>query len=153
MKAFKYSLFIVFWLITLCASLVYGGDKDQNASNNIPAREKNFQKLDRNKDQFLTANEWKGDLQTFLNLDCNKDQVLSRDEFVFADCHIDKREMAFRELDRNCNGVIEFEEWKDSQGNFYRLDRDRNGSISRNEYFDTNTKTKIFKQVLGVLLN
>lgn len=150
MKILKFSLFLTFWLMTLYASLVYGKDSNQNP---IPAREKNFQKLDRNRDQFLTANEWKGDLQTFLSLDCNKDQILSREEFVFANCNIDKREMAFLELDRNGNGVIELDEWKDSQNDFNRLDHDHNGMITRNEYFATSTKTKVLKQVLGVLLN
>jgi hypothetical protein len=153
MKILKSSIFIAFWLITLCASLVYGRDPDQNGQINIPGREKSFSKLDRNKDQFITADEWKGDVQTFLNLDCNRDQVLTQQEYVFANCHMDKREMAFLELDRNNNGVIEFEEWKDSQNNFYSLDRDRNGFISRNEYFAPSTKTKVLKQVLGVLLN
>ena len=72
--------------------------------------------------------------------------------------HSDPRETIFRQFDRNKNGVVEFAEWQEAQNSeeeeaqdtFYYLDVDRNGWISRSEFF-SETKIKIVNQVLSSL--
>jgi Ca2+-binding EF-hand superfamily protein len=150
MQKIKSVIAIAFWLLCLWASLAYSQEKTQPLGS-LSSREKSFVKLDRNKDQFISAQEFKGDVSTFLTLDCNHDQMLSHDEYVFADCKLDKKEMAFRALDKNGDGVIELKEWQRSDEEFNELDRDRNGVLTRNE-LNPSTKSKIIREILGQLL-
>jgi len=149
MKIFKYCLITVSYLLLCVLSPAYGDSS--GAPVNVKARGKAFQKLDRDKDQLVSAKEWRSDVQTFLDLDCDHDQSLSRGEYIFADCKMDPREMAFRTLDENGNKVIEPNEWDKPEEDFNRLDRDHDGLITRSE-FTPNKKSEILKQVLGQIL-
>jgi len=151
MRLFKSFLVIVFWLFCLWASLAYTQDKSSNLGGSLASREKSFAKMDKDKDQMISAKEWRGDVTTFLTIDCNHDQVLSHDEYVFADCKIDKKEMAFRALDKNGDGVIELKEWQRTDSEFNELDRDRNGVLTRNE-LNPSTKSRLLREILGQLL-
>jgi Ca2+-binding EF-hand superfamily protein len=151
MRILKSFLVIVFWLFCLWASLAYAQDKKPNPGGSLASREKSFAKMDKDKDQMISSQEFKGDVATFLTIDCNHDQILSHDEYVFADCKIDKKEMAFRALDQNGNGVIELKEWQRTDSEFNQLDRDQNGVLTRNE-INPSTKSKILREILGQLL-
>ena len=150
MKIVRSSFFISTWFLLLCVSLAYAG-KATDGPVNLKSREKSFQKLDRDQDQVIAPQEWRGDVQTFLNLDCNRDQSLSREEYIYADCKMDHKEMAFLDLDRNGNKVIEPDEWNQSEEEFNRLDRDHDGILTRSEFIP-NKKTQVLKEVLGQIL-
>src|SRR4030095_719878 len=131
-------------------SLAYSGEPT-SPSVNIKSREKTFKKLDRDGDSLLTPQEWRADVQTFLTLDCNRDQILSREEYVYSDCKMDRKEMAFLDLDRNGNKVIELSEWDKSEEEFTRLDRDHDEILTRSE-FSPSKKTQILKDILGQIV-
>jgi EF hand domain-containing protein len=150
MKSVRISFLIAPWLLVLCMSFAYAGDSGSDSAK-LKSREKAFQKLDRDRDQIITPQEWRADVQTFLNLDCNRDQMVSREEYIFADCKMDQKDMAFQDLDRNGNKVIELNEWNGDQEEFNRLDRDHDGILTRSE-FSPNKKSQILKQILGQIV-
>ena len=92
-----------------------------------------FTSLDHNRDRRLSANEWHFDQETFRRVDRNRDGALSQAEFVGSATEDDDRGDSFDDLDDNNNGRVERSEWHGGAEVFARLDRNRDGSLSRFE--------------------
>lgn len=91
-----------------------------------------FEDLDRNNSGRIELNEWRDTRASFERLDVNNDGVLTRGEL--GGWRDETSARRFDELDRNNNGRIELNEWRDTRTSFERLDADHNGVISREEF-------------------
>ncbi len=92
----------------------------------------NFTSLDHNRDNRLTANEWHFDLETFRRVDANGNDAISLQEFLGEGVD-DMRDDSFDNMDWNNNGRVERTEWFGGAAEFTRLDRNRDGALSRFE--------------------
>jgi Ca2+-binding EF-hand superfamily protein len=106
---------------------------DRYGNNDSNAR---FAALDRNNNGVIGSAEWNGDRATFNRLDTSRNGNLSRDEFARWDGRYGNNDASsrFAALDRNNNGVIGSAEWNGDRATFDRLDTDRNGNLSRDEF-------------------
>lgn len=105
--------------------------------------EMRYADLDRNHDGVIARSEWRGSPRQFNIHDWNGDGVLSGDEVrVGATPPADSLEardyrMAnddrFDYLDVNGNNAVDRNEWDGSLDTFYRLDRNNDGKLTRNE--------------------
>jgi len=105
---------------------------DDRYGSNYPGER--FADLDRNNNGSIARNEWNGDSAAFDRLDTNRNGRLSRDEFARWDDR-DNRNVRFANLDRNNNGSIARSEWNGDRASFDRLDTNRDGQLSRDEFF------------------
>jgi Ca2+-binding EF-hand superfamily protein len=94
-------------------------------------REDRFADLDDNRDGRLTRNEWHGSTAVFDALDANRDGVLTRAEAIGSAG--DARD-EFRSVDVNSDGAITRNEWHWNAAAFERLDANRDGRLSRQEW-------------------
>ncbi len=92
----------------------------------------NFTSLDHNRDGRLSANEWHFDLETFRRVDANRNDAISLQEFLGEGID-DVRDDSFDNMDWNNNGRVEKSEWFGGTTEFNRLDRNRDGVLSRFE--------------------
>ncbi|HET7694429.1 MAG TPA: hypothetical protein VFK57_01875 [Vicinamibacterales bacterium] len=114
---------------------------DRNRDNVISAaefkggedddREDRFADLDDNRDGRLSRNEWHGSVAVFDALDANRDGVLTRAEAIGTGG--DARD-EFRSVDVNGDGAITRNEWHWNAAAFDRLDANRDGRLSRQEW-------------------
>lgn len=126
--------------MTFCAS---------NRNTNNQARpapraqvtEPRFRGMDRNNDGVITRNEWQGSTQSYRVHDWDGNGVLEGNEVragafrqgrTIEDEDLDRGER-FEYLDANNNNRIERREWHLSVDAFNRLDRNRDGVLSRAE--------------------
>jgi Ca2+-binding EF-hand superfamily protein len=93
-----------------------------------------FANLDRNRDNRITADEWRFDRRSFALADRNRDNVISRAEFFDQNRLSGNRVDRFRDFDTNNDGVIARGEWHDSDLSFRALDQNRDHLITRNEF-------------------
>jgi Ca2+-binding EF-hand superfamily protein len=91
-----------------------------------------FNALDHNRDRRITRNEWHFDAETFRRVDANGDNALTQQEFLEGDAD-DDRDDLFDDLDANNNGRVERQEWHAGTAAFNRLDRNRDGVLTRFE--------------------
>jgi Ca2+-binding EF-hand superfamily protein len=120
----------------------------------VRQEEMRFRGMDTNSDGQIQRTEWRGSAQSFRVHDWNNDGILSGAEIRTAA----RREAAeapdyqpnyygyndwsargFTTLDDNRDGRISQQEWHYDNETFYRVDRDRNGSLSRAEFLNTGT--------------
>ena len=92
----------------------------------------NFTSLDHNRDGRLSANEWHFDLETFRRVDANGNDSISLQEFLGEGVD-DVRDDSFDNMDWNTNGRVERTEWFGGAAEFNRLDRNRDGVLTRYE--------------------
>ncbi len=109
-----------------------GGNRKNRDFDDWTAR--GFATLDRNRDDQISANEWRSNRESFARADHNRDNVLSRAEFLNEDTSSGARIDRFDELDVNHDGGIARSEWRDSDGAFRTLDRNRDNRITRAEF-------------------
>jgi Ca2+-binding EF-hand superfamily protein len=108
-------------------------DHDPNRyERNLTWTVQSFTALDHNRDRRISRNEWHFDSETFRRVDVNGDGALSQQEFVEGDAD-DDRDDPFDDLDANNNGRVERNEWHAGAAAFNRLDRNRDGVLSRFE--------------------
>jgi hypothetical protein len=100
-----------------------------------------FVVLDRNRDAFLSFDEWSGPRALFVDLDRNRDRLLVRDELVLSAPRlrsvalVDRdRFVAFDLLDMDDDGVIAPWEWTGDIDVFFRLDANADGALEQGEY-------------------
>ena len=95
-----------------------------------------FNRIDDNRDNRITADEWHFDRESFRRADHNRDGVISRSEFLSEDARDqdDDREDRFTNLDVNRDNRISRDEWHWSLGTFDRLDKNRDGQLTREEF-------------------
>jgi Ca2+-binding EF-hand superfamily protein len=92
-----------------------------------------FDRLDANKNGKIDPAEWPGKSKDFRYIDSDHDGFLSREEFLSPNGRW--RNETFENLDFSGDRVISRSEWLDSNADFDRLDRDRNGTIDRSEFY------------------
>ena len=92
----------------------------------------NFTSLDHNRDNRISANEWHFDLETFRRVDANSNDSISLQEFLGEGVD-DVRDDNFDNMDWNNNGRVERTEWHGGNAEFNRLDRNRDGVLTRFE--------------------
>lgn len=106
-----------------------------------PIGEPRFRGMDSNRDGVIARREWRGSAQSFRVHDWNGDGVLSGEEVRAGAFRrggsleaedLDRAEQ-FEYLDANNNNRIERREWHLSLDAFNRLDRNRDGVLSRAE--------------------
>jgi Ca2+-binding EF-hand superfamily protein len=100
--------------------------------NNVIISDDRFRRLDLNNDGLVSRDEFRNDA-LFGRLDVDRNNLLTRDEFFGR---IDTRRVdSFASLDRNGDALIRPNEWHGSMRDFERLDRNRDGVITRDEFF------------------
>jgi Ca2+-binding EF-hand superfamily protein len=92
-----------------------------------------FNNLDHNRDGRITRNEWHYDLETYRRVDRDNNNSISRAEFLGGVEVADDPAGQFQFLDRNDSGRVELSEWHGTRAAFNRLDRNRDGVLTRAE--------------------
>jgi hypothetical protein len=105
----------------------------------------NFTSLDHNRDGRLSANEWHFDLETFRRVDANANDSISLQEFLGEGID-DVRDDSFDNMDWNNNGRVERTEWFGGATEFNRLDRNRDGVLTRFEVVGSTASLDTYDQ-------
>jgi Ca2+-binding EF-hand superfamily protein len=105
----------------------------------------NFTSLDHNRDGRLSANEWHFDLETFRRVDANANDSISLQEFLGEGVD-DVRDDSFDNMDWNNNGRVERTEWFGGANEFNRLDRNRDGVLTRFEVVGSTASLDTYDQ-------
>jgi len=93
-----------------------------------------FTNVDRNRDGWITRNEWSMDDRDFTRLDVNRDNRISQYEFQsYSNANANgviQPNNRFVALDTNRDGLITWNEWRGTEGEYVRLDT--NGDVRLN---------------------
>jgi hypothetical protein len=115
-------------------------DDDDDFRGRGRAMSTRFRGMDRNRDGRITRAEWRGNDQSFRVHDRNGDGVLAGREVRANNARRRNRNRddgarvdALGRLDRNRDGVISRGEWTGTRSDFNRLDRNRDGRITSAE--------------------
>ncbi len=92
-----------------------------------------FESLDRDRDGYVSRTEWPMEAASFDRVDRDDDDRLSRSELLTPNRDLTAEEQ-FRVLDTNRDGLLSPSELSGESRE--RLDRDRDGSVTRSEYRD-----------------
>jgi len=94
-----------------------------------------WQRLDKDKNGTISRDEWVRDPQAFDRLDANKDGALSPDELSQAVRQRARQrgDDRWKRLDKDGNGSISREEWPRNPEAFDRLDTNKDGVLTREE--------------------
>jgi Ca2+-binding EF-hand superfamily protein len=93
-----------------------------------------FERLDVNKNDAIERSEWPGKEKDFRLMDADRNGSLSREEFLSRTGRWWNE--TFENLDFNGDKAITHSEWLDSEASFDRLDRNHNGAIDRQEFYN-----------------
>jgi len=159
MRARPYITALTLVLPLIAASPARAQDDDQRARpRNAPARETmRFQGMDRNGDGVITRSEWRGSDTSFRAHDWNGDGVLSGDEVRVGAVRpmngnddytpsarptfYDWTQAGFDRLDTNRDGRITRNEWRSDYESFRRADENGDNILSRREFLNADTDT------------
>jgi Ca2+-binding EF-hand superfamily protein len=100
--------------------------------------ERRFAVLDRNRNGVVNRGEWRGETMFFDDVDRNRDNRITLDEYVSmandgSQTGSSDLERRFVRLDRNRDGVLSRGELRDT-ADFRRADRNNDGVVTRSEY-------------------
>ena len=133
------------WGVPGSGGIRYCGSSQSQSSTNSgsPNRAMRFPALDTNRDGVVSRSEWRGNNNSFRVRDWNGDGVLSGDEVRMGAnppaASLEARDYSmtsndrFDYLDANNNGFINENEWDGTLDTFDRLDRNRDGRLTRAE--------------------
>ena len=94
-------------------------------------RAKFMQKMDANADGKVARDEWKGKPEGFDKLDADKDGFLTQSEL--GDVLRDKGADMFKKFDANSDGKIARDEWSQKSRAFDRMDANADGFLTPDE--------------------
>lgn len=115
--------------LTIALALLIGGAQTAGAQHD------NIQAMDRNNDGRVTREEWSEPEELFNDRDWNNDGVLSGDElWRTSRCGEEQRDDRFAAMDVNHDRRISRDEWRGGRGNFRKLDANRDGYLTRQEF-------------------
>jgi Ca2+-binding EF-hand superfamily protein len=116
---------------------------------------RNFQLLDRNRDNRVTSTEWYYAPEYFRRADRDRNGSLSPAEFTggTATTWDDDRDDSFENLDANNNGRVEQGEWHGSLDAFQWLDRNRDNWLSQAEVVGEATSGSTFDSFVSLDYN
>ena len=127
------------------------GARGNAGRGNTAGEAARFAGMDRNNDGIISRAEWNGSAQSFRVHDWNGDGVLSGDEVRVGGRRqwdqdpdyapnrstlSDWTERRFQQLDTNGDGRVLRREWPFTAEEFLRVDRNRDGALTRAEFFD-----------------
>jgi hypothetical protein len=92
-----------------------------------------FARLDKDNKGYIDINDWPGRRQAFRLMDVNRDGRVTLEEF--QSLRNRWRNRTFENLDLDGNRVITRDEWMDLPEDFDRLDRNKDGMITRREFY------------------
>ena len=128
------------WGVPGSGGINYCGGSQASTSTNRSMR---FPNLDTNRDGSISRQEWRGNNNSFRVRDWNGDGVLSGDEVRMGAnppaASLEARDYSmtvddrFDYLDANNNGFVNENEWDGTLDAFDRLDRNRDGRLTRVE--------------------
>jgi hypothetical protein len=95
-----------------------------------------FKELDRNKDGYVSPNEWPLEAEKFKVVDRDKDGRLSQHELTTPNVLREERRDRFGELDIDRDGRLSREERRRGGTGLGSLDGNRDGVITRREYVE-----------------
>jgi hypothetical protein len=95
--------------------------------------EERFRQLDRDGDGYVSPAEWPLDPARFATVDRNEDGRLSRNELLTPNT-LRRRDRQFQDLDTSGDGRLSARERQRGGSALERLDRNRDGYVSRGEY-------------------
>ena len=107
-----------------------------------------FSRIDHNRDNRITADEWHFDRESFRRADHNRDGVISRSEFLSEEPdQDDDRRDRFVDLDVNRDNRVSRDEWHGTRANFDMLDDNRDGVLTRAEVSGAEPPPDLFTSV------
>ena len=153
-QVFVTALVLAFPLIA--APVAHAQDEDQPRSRSAQSRETmRFQGMDTNRDGVITRREWRGSDTSFRAHDWNGDGVLSGDEVRVGAVRqmnrtddytaarrpsfYDWTQSGFDRLDANRDGRISQDEWRYDYQMFRRADQNNDNILSRREFLNADT--------------
>lgn len=128
------------WLVTLAFTTALAASPAAMQWRPVDRADIRYAEMDRDRDGVITRAEWRGSRRDFEEADWNRDGVLSGDE-VRLDSRNGRpandpasRRAEFLRLDRNNDGLISSNEWKDSRSAFRDYDVNQDSVLTQREY-------------------
>jgi len=116
------------------ASVAEGTSADDWYSVWLAVRAEAFARLDADDKGYIDINDWPGRRRDFRLMDVNRDGRITLEEFQSTRHRW--RNRTFESLDIDGNRVITRDEWMDIPEDFDRLDRNKDGMITRQEFYN-----------------
>jgi len=96
--------------------------------------EERWKQLDQNNDGRISRSEWQRNEQAFDRMDADKDGFLTKEEMRSAAREFrGKHRNGLKEMDKDADGNISRSEWKGKEETFNRLDANNDGLLTRDE--------------------